>query len=738
MLRTHRGIVIVLTVFVALAFWYSVTTPLFEAPDELWHFAFVQHVATGRGLPVQSLDTPNQHLARQEGSQPPLYYLFAAGVTFWIDTSDYPDIVWNNPHYGYNVPGIVNDNKNLFIHTSAESFPYHGASLAIHIARIVSILMGALAVWFTYLLALEIFPERKTFAVIAASLSAFVPQFIFVSAAVSNDSTITAMSAWSLWLMARVLKTTDQRQQSTTLILLGTACGLAAIAKVSGVAMFPLAVLVLGWQTRKKMDKTGIANFFLFIFAFSLVAGWWYLRNLLLYGELTGTEIMSRIFFERQTALTFSQLLTQLAEVWETFWVGLGWGNIRALPIMYITITVFVLLAIVGSLLAIRSSQSTNRNSIFIILAAWVAIIFIALVRWMMLTQAPHGRLMFPALPAIAVLLAFGLNQFTTASITSYALRFTNYVLRFAFPIFLFILAAFAPVAILQPAYAYPQTLDATHLPNSIRRVDITYGKEIKLIGYELSAQRAQPGDALTLTLYWQSLVTMDDDYSIGIHVLDTNGREIGKRDSYPGHGMLPTRLWYAGQIIRDEYWLPISGNATAGAAQIQVSLYSRVTKQDLPAADAQGNSITPLIAQIKIGATSQTAVPHMQNQTNYVLNKQIALLGYDITPGFQITVYWKRIAPIDNDYKVFIHLVDANGKLIAQQDRQPMNGTNPTLLWDDGEIVVDKYVFDVANPQKILVGMYRSDTLERLAITDATGNALGDHIEWSPTGIVK
>ncbi len=137
LLGAHRGIVLVLVLFVLLGMVYSVTTPLFEAPDEQWHFAFVQYVATQHELPVQTAGTPT-HLARQEGSQPPLYYLLAAAATFWVDTSDYPGIVWENPHYGYNVPGVVNDNKNLFIHTSLESFPYHGAAsplLAVHCGR---------------------------------------------------------------------------------------------------------------------------------------------------------------------------------------------------------------------------------------------------------------------------------------------------------------------------------------------------------------------------------------------------------------------------------------------------------------------------------------------------------------------------------------------------------------------------------------------------------------------------
>ncbi|MBI3537551.1 MAG: hypothetical protein HY070_08355 [Chloroflexi bacterium] len=151
--RDHRAIIFVVAIYSALALFYSVTTPLFETPDEREHFAFVQSLAQGRGLPVQSLE--NTPRAQQEASQPPLYYFAAAALTFWIDTSDFPALAWENPHYGFNVPGIVNDNKNLFIHTTRENFPYTGAVLAIHLARLLSVLFGAFAVIFIYLLARE-------------------------------------------------------------------------------------------------------------------------------------------------------------------------------------------------------------------------------------------------------------------------------------------------------------------------------------------------------------------------------------------------------------------------------------------------------------------------------------------------------------------------------------------------------------------------------------------------------
>ena len=750
----HREIALVLAIFVALAILYSVTTPLFEAPDEQWHFAFVQNVATGHGLPVQTIDKPT-HLARQEGSQPPLYYLLAAATTFWINTSDYPGIVWENPHYGYNVPGIVNDNKNLFIHTSLESFPYHGTVLAIHLARLLSILMGALAVLFTYLLTLEIFPDKKYLAAGAAAVVAFVPQFLFISSAVSNDSAIVALCALSLWMMVRMLKD-GGRKIASSAILLGIVTGLAALAKVSGLGLAILGVLVLAWVSFRTSEsdaegrgftlKNGLlprSSAFVrvlipFGLAFVAVAGWWYARNLVLYGELTGTAMMVRIFGARETPLTMIQLLTQLREVWETFWVGFGWGNIRANPVVYTIIGIVVALSglslmrflIFAFRLPItkdRNSPSAIRNSQILILVIWSGVAFIELLNWMEMTQAPHGRLFFPALPALAPLAVFGLTQWVPQRAQSILAR------GIAVPLVAF--AAYAPFGILQPAYAYPTPLTASDIQNLPHRVDINYGGKLELLGYDIAPNRALPGGSVTLTLYWRSLAQMSEDYSIGIHLLDTRGRVIGARDSYPGHGMLPTRLWYAGQMIRDTYWLPVSPDASApNVARVQVSLYQLETKRELPAFDPQGQAVTPLFGMLKVASTNHVA-PRPQMTTNFVFDRKIALVGYDLnaSQGLNLTLYWKRLAPITEDYTVFVHVVDARGKIVAQQDQQPDNGADPTSLWDDGEVVVDHYAFNLPSDPHgayhIDLGLYRAPAGARLPVADSNGNALGDHV---------
>jgi hypothetical protein len=69
----------------------------------------------------------------------------------------------------------------------------------------------------------------------------------------------------------------------------------------------------------------------------------------------------------------------------------------------------------------------------------------------------------------------------------------------------------------------------------------------------------------------------------------------------------------------------------------------------------------------------------------------------------------------------VFVHVVNANGEIVAQSDSQPLNGQYPTSIWSPGEIVVDeRFIRLVPGTHRIFVGLYRWDTGERLpAVVD-------------------
>lgn len=590
-MRPSRPILLLLSSFILLGVVYSFITPLFEAPDEQWHFAFVQHIAQGDGLPEQSL--PLTHLARQEGSQPPLYYLLAAALTFWIGTSDYPAMVWENPHYGYDVPGVVNDNKNLFIHTVQEAFPYHNTALAIHLARLLSLAMGTAAVYLTYRLTRLVVPQYEFAAVAAAALVAFTPQFLFVSSAVSNDSTIVALCAAVLYLLVRTLRIPPTLRDA---ILIGAAAGLAALAKVSGLALLAPVIVVLAYVNRANLRRL-VMHEIAALATFAVVAGWWYARNLLLYGEVTGTRRMVEIFGDRVAPLTFEGWQAQLREVFETFWVGFGWGNIRAPEWVYLIVGIGALLGVIGLAVGtwrvVKRQRDTNRvdfsvmaerYSPFFLLTAWVVIIFLALLQWMIQTQAPHGRLMFPALPALAPLVVIGWLQLPP--------RGARKVVAQAMTVGLFGFAAVAAIFLLTPAYAAPTRLSESDLALIPSRVDIRYDESLMLLGSSVRPHPVDPRSALQVDLYWRVLAPMDTDYSLNLAALDENFRVVGSRNSYPGHGLLPTRLMKVGEMFHDTYWLP----AGAPLGKIQVSVYERESQQNLGAFDPAGNEITPIV----------------------------------------------------------------------------------------------------------------------------------------------
>ncbi len=144
-----------------------------------------------------------------------------------------------------------------------------------------------------------------------------------------------------------------------------------------------------------------------------------------------------------------------------------------------------------------------------------------------------------------------------------------------------------------------------------------------------------------------------------------------------------------------------------------------------------------PYVWIYKVGPViDESTIEHVVNAS---VGNDFVLLGYDlesnqVRPGetTHLTLYWEAANKPTEDYTVFVHLLDANGQLIGQQDNQPQNGTYPTSFWEAGERVQDEYALMVdpgalAGDYTIAVGMYTLQTLQRLPVTDAAGLLLPD-----------
>jgi hypothetical protein len=733
-LQKQRGLILILAGFVALSVTYSIVTPIFEAGDEIWHYPFVQHLATGHGLPIQD---PNvETLWEQEGGQPPLYYALSALATFWIDTRDLPERLWRNPHARIGIP-LDFGNKNLIVHTSAENFPWRNTTLAVHLIRFLSIFFSAITVALTYLLALEISGARnlvsdRTLAAIAAGIVAFNPMFLFISASVNNDNLATMLAALSLLLLARLVTRGATMKQFA---ILGVVLGFGALTKASLLGLLLVATVVFAYLLWKAIrgergsgrggdtHPLGVLKGSVFCLAIVIaIAGWWYVRNWILYSDPLAFNVWVQIAGGRATPLTFAGLLDEFQGFRISFWGNFGGVNIIAPEWVYSALDAFTALAAIGLLIG-AARRALPR--MLALPALWLALISILLVRWTWLTMASQGRLIFPAISTVAILFAYGLAQFQISDFRFQILRLRH--LSFAhlsFVIFLLAFAALAPFTIIAPAYALPARLPAdASAPNHTR---ITFGDQAELVGYALPQKSVAPGNPLPVTLYWRAHTRIEEDFSVYIRLFDAAGNVVGRWNAFPGGGMYPTRFWQTDEIVVDSYRIPVSSDARGpSVGRVEVGLFRRVPLENLSARDPQGAVITPTIARFKITGAASAQI---ENPVAYNFGDKISLVGYALPAraasgsDLSLKLFWRAQSVVEEDYMVFVHLVDARGKIIAQKDDQPQRGAYPMSFWDVGETIADEYALNIPRDAlpgeyKIVVGVYRASDGTRLPV---------------------
>jgi len=110
-------------------------------------------------------------------------------------------------------------------------------------------------------------------------------------------------------------------------------------------------------------------------------------------------------------------------------------------------------------------------------------------------------------------------------------------------------------------------------------RLDYRLGDEIELLGYDLDATTATPGDALNLTLYWRALRPMQNAYTVFNQVIDlTTTAKAGQVDGMPVCDRNPTGQWFAGDTIADPYIIPIAPDAAPGRYTLISGMYNPAT----------------------------------------------------------------------------------------------------------------------------------------------------------------
>jgi 4-amino-4-deoxy-L-arabinose transferase-like glycosyltransferase len=127
-------------------------------------------------------------------------------------------------------------------------------------------------------------------------------------------------------------------------------------------------------------------------------------------------------------------------------------------------------------------------------------------------------------------------------------------------------------------------------LPTDYAPAGYTLGEFVQLLGYRLDTADARPGGSIHLVLYWEALRPIGTNYQVFNHLYD--GTMWGQRDGTPGCALRPTVLWEPGQVVRDEYTIPIDPSTPAGDIPLLVGMYRLDNGERLPVRDADGATI--------------------------------------------------------------------------------------------------------------------------------------------------
>jgi len=119
------------------------------------------------------------------------------------------------------------------------------------------------------------------------------------------------------------------------------------------------------------------------------------------------------------------------------------------------------------------------------------------------------------------------------------------------------------------------ESLEIQHL------LEADLGGQVRLLGYNIQSG-FHPGSTIHLTLFWQALAKMDQNYTVFTHLTDAKGCIWGQKDNPPVDGFYPTSQWEEDEIVRDQYDLIISHETHPGEYQLEIGLYLVETGQRL------------------------------------------------------------------------------------------------------------------------------------------------------------
>ncbi|MCO5199038.1 MAG: hypothetical protein M9941_14935 [Anaerolineae bacterium] len=591
LMNERRWLALIIGAYVVLGAAMSVIVPLGESPDEIDHFRFIQALLFERALPVMQPTAADN--VTMEANQPPLYYTLGALVAAPVLQSDYVDPQFVTCFlFETGAPG----RQHLYVHDSAEAFPWSGTPLAFHIVRLFSVALGALTVWLAYKLGRLLAPHQPVIGLLAAALLAFNPQFIFITASVNNDVLTALLGAVIVVVSVQLVvgnRSPDYAGWRDLLrsafyqriVLLGVLLGLGALTKLALFALWPVALLAVtgAWAKRKGEAGVGFKELGTGLVLLGvpplLLAGWWYVRGQWLYGDPLAWDVHLAAKGDsvlRVAPFGWSDLVEFGRIHFQSYWALFGWLNVAWPGWVYWLVGLLVAGGVVGVGRFIAQRRHSWRDlvplslTILAVLAVYASLFrYIQTINW----SGYQGRLAYAVAAPLAALLALGLVTLfgrMGAVVTAGGMA---------------LLATLTLLLVIAPAYPRPLIYepDAT-LP----RTCIHFSSGFTIEAFAAPAV-IRPNEVVTVTLHGYGY-TDHPGLPLEVQLVGANGAVLATAEA-------PSGAWQRDMLNTVSFTVPIPEALAAGSAEWRVSMLRE--GELLTASDVYGRTLsvpTPLM----------------------------------------------------------------------------------------------------------------------------------------------
>jgi len=259
--------------------------------------------------------------------------------------------------------------------------------------------------------------------------------------------------------------------------------------------------------------------------------------------------------------------------------------------------------------------------------------------------------------------------------------------------------------------------------------LQVDFDGRLRLLGYNLTKDAALlPGREISVDLFWQAQADPGQDYYPRLQLLDAQGAVLAELAEKPVAGTYPTAWWRAGDLVRDPHALPIPATVPPGIYRLALGL----VRADGSETETASGEVAVDLGQIQILGREPNLKPTDPEHAQVAkLGTSVELTGYDLREvvrargsPLEVTLHWHTLETPDQNYYTFVHLLDAGGDILAQDDGPPGGGQAPVRGWLPGEYLLDerslRLPLDLADGEyRLGVGFY----------DPVTGVRLGDRV---------